>query len=376
MSELHSPSAAIDETRTTSYPADAPHRDGLVSHPKRRGSFSIQLAQFKDLDQRASRQGLLLNDMSFLAPTNPMRTGALCTCRPISNAMNSWQERQLAELEHIASQIRTLQLADGAIASSEVHLNSQDIVQRPEVFASGLVAWLLTDLLVLPKAADCAKRVIDWLDSQSDGSGLWAFRGKKGEFPPDLDDTAVALLAIANHRRLKTKEAELLLLAFDCNNQGLLGTWVEGCPRIQTYDLTANLHAALALRRAGLASGALDLELAGQIGTDPGAIKSPYYCSPLPFLVASLQYLLPVTPNDGQLLQILVDSERAVFDLKSEQSIQRSACSPTFLQNSALYRRRSSPIFYFSDAAVLAYTYWLKSFRLLLSFSIKETSLE
>lgn len=311
-------------------------------------------------------------------PVRPLPAESLTASKQVSVSEYESDERR-AFLSHCLSLMETLQLEGGAFSSSEFHLVRGSVVRRPEVFATALIAWLVTDIFVVPKAAQVADRAVEWLASQVDDSGLWAFRGRAGEFPPDLDDTAVALLAIGNRRKLLRSEVTRLNQAFKRDpKSGLLGTWAAGTTGHQTFDLTANLHAMLALKKADLCSPSLEAAFS-QRSRGPNSDESPYYCSALPFLAASLQNTLS-RECDTDSLSSLNSSLSAATDalkrLAVESSFIRSIRTNRTTREIALYRRRSQPVFYTCDAVLLAYRYWLTSLQIWTSSHGQSTQMD
>jgi hypothetical protein len=233
--------------------------------------------------------------------------------------------------------------------------------ERREIFATALVAWLISDYPVSPHASQIADRAIDWLLENRDERGLWSFHGASGAYPPDLDDTAVSLLAIGNrHPQLRPQATELMtLFDYDPEKQ-LFGTWVRGCADRQTFDATANSHALLALTRSG---GLVPPSLPPKVLRDPQQsdrrLISPYYCTKLPFLIAQLQ-LSAVSETSTDVHGIIGCTRQALHELG----------------DGPIYRRRSRPVFYHSAAVMLAYRYWFGTFLLRYSLPLLKGDLD
>jgi len=253
-------------------------------------------------------------------------------------------------IETLSSKIAALQLPDGSFASLEFDDSTGQSTRLSDVFATALVTWLFSYSEIHLWEHAWVNKALDYLEHQRDSSGLWGFRGRAGEFPPDLDDTSVVLLALIRFGRLNPSEARLIVTSFTLQDSGLLSTWATGArDRSTVVDVTANGHAVLALFEAGLRNANLEAAFLKASEAPWSALKSPYYCTSLPCRLARALFLDCTTRSVRPLRKACAALAPILNSLASEAEIATGS------EKTPLYRRRRVPVFYTSNAVLLAY---------------------
>lgn len=257
-----------------------------------------------------------------------------------------------------------LQGSNGAFSSTEIDLKNGTTVCCSDVFATALITWLLSELPAIHfgNTRVLLRKASRWLKTQRSSSGLWGFRGKYGEFPADIDDTSVALMALFNCGEIHRSEFRLIPENFYQNESGYFGTWTKAAiPSAQTYDVTANGHTFLALGKGQISNPLLNAQLLEQLGKSPVLSQAPYYCTGLPFLVVSIVNQLG---RRSVSLESLNRAKQAIREVSKEKKLinklgklVRSERWPR--EARPLYRRRRFPVFFTSDAVILAYKIFL-----------------
>lgn len=271
-----------------------------------------------------------------------------------------WRSREL--LQHIAEQ----QLTDGTFASLELDLAAASARSVPDGFATALIVWLTSDLS--PASAPWREKTLDRLESAQDSRGLWSFRGPGGAYPPDLDDTSVAALALRLADRLDRQSVADRIYRFPRHTSGLLQTWADGGDRAQSVDLTANMHALLALRTAGVDDGELESALSSRQSSAAFLRDSPYYRygSALPFLFAALclargsrdmlsglMCALQRTATERQLVMLAGGKPSVIRDANEASAYMAAVLR--FNSFAPIYHRRHAPTMFAADALHGAY---------------------
>jgi hypothetical protein len=177
----------------------------------------------------------------------------------------------------------------------------QDDDQRVRnVFVTSCVVQSLVCVRNDARVVAAVARALDWLESERDDTGFWTFNGRRdrepgfeGRVPPDIDDTATVVAALARWDRLTEELRFTASRLLEHRTQGgLFVTWIHdealwrSFTRPDEVDPVVNANAYYLYRLLGWELREVRAYLESEIEGEQYGRTSRYYYTPVAFLYA------------------------------------------------------------------------------------------
>jgi len=218
----------------------------------------------------------------------------------------------------------------------QVEVERVAIARTPGVFSSSLIVLLLDRFPLCAERVQLQKELALALLELRNAEGTWSFEGPDGGYPPDVDDSALAIAA-TRYVRNSRRDFESLLARTRTTPMGLVQTWLDPRNGENVADFVVNLHFLAAARRVGIEPPGLARAIWNALKEGSG--RSHYYCS-------------------GSCLELFA---REVFGSDAAPRIRDVTLGPgngaasALAHGEVLFRRRTSPVFYVSPGVSAVY---------------------